>query len=280
MTTSINTCSHKILFTASSSLLFASVAWLTGCSSPNLQKETSNPVQVDAAQSDSVAAEASDETTFQSDAIAEPSVQSVSSDERLGTKWGDEVDSVVTTVDLRRVSEYPVEQMQVFYADKNYSGRTLNSMSMLAGKVDFSISTDNGTLPLFRDSNKYYVRGQSGQAYRLVYHNNSDNTYEVVASVDGLDVLDGSEASRYSSGYVLSPHDDLVIEGFRKSENAVASFIFSKPDDSYAANSEAGSIQNTGVIGTVFYELYDPNHRRSNQPEAFPADNGYAKPPQ
>lgn len=277
MTTSTKTSFNSVFALSASSVAVASVLLISGCSSsPNLSKEVSSPASepsvADSGQPKEVA-------TADTDFAAADSVQSATKDERLGTKWGDDVDSKVTIVDLRRVSENPVEQMQVFYADKVYAGRTLNSMSMLAGKVDFSIATDNGDLPIFRNSNKYYVRGQAGQAYQLVYHNNSANTYEVVTSVDGLDVLDGSEASRYNRGYVLSPHENLVIEGFRKNEDAVASFIFSKPDDSYAANSEEGSINNTGVIGTVFYELYDPNKPNSSQPQAFPADNGFAKPP-
>lgn len=208
------------------------------------------------------------------------SVQTASQSERLGTKWGDEVDSRVTTVDLRRTSRNPIEQMQLYYADKAYSGRALNSMSLLGGKIDFSITADNGNrLPLYRDSGHYYVQGQSGQAYRLVYQNNSNQTYEIVASVDGLNVIDGSQASRSGTGYVLNPNDDLVIEGFRKSQNAVASFIFSKPSDAYAANSDAGSINNTGIIGTVVYKLYDPSRSKPLQPQAFPADNRYAQPP-
>jgi hypothetical protein len=115
----------------------------------------------------------------------------------------------------------------------------------------------------------------------LVYSNNSSNTYEIVASVDGLNVLNGSAASRYDSGYVLEPNDELVIEGFRKSQSAVASFIFSKPENAYAANTKAGSINNTGIIGTVIYELYDPTKPRTAlQPQAFPSDSGYAKAPQ
>ena len=208
-----------------------------------------------------------------------PSVQDTAESERLGTKWGDDVNSQVTTVDLHRVTEEPIEQMQVNYADKSYQGRALNSRSLVAGKIDFSVATDMGALPLYRDAGNYYLQGQSGEAYRLVYRNNSANTYEIVASVDGLNVLNGSTASRYDSGYVLNPNDDLVIEGFRKSQDAVASFIFSKPEDAYAANTESCSITNTGVIGTVIYELYDPSKPRPLQPQAFPADNGYAKPP-
>ena len=278
MTTFAKTYFDNAFTITTSSFALASILWLSGCSSsPSLPQETASSTQETSAASNANQAESA--AAAEADMAGPDNVQAAAENERLGTKWGDEVDSKVTVVDLRRVSEDPVDQMQVYYADKDYAGRTLNSMSMLAGKVDFSIATDTGNLPIFRDSNEYYVRGQSGQAYQLVYHNNSANTYEVVASVDGLNVLDGSAASRYSNGYVLSPYEDLVIEGFRKSEDAVASFIFAKPDDSYAANTEAGSIHNTGVIGTVFYELYDPNKPSSKQPQAFPADSGYAKPP-
>ncbi len=218
-------------------------------------------------------------TQTTSDTVQRASVQDAAQSERLGTQWGDDVNSRVTTVDLRRTSSNPIEQMQVYYADKNYSSRSLNSMSLVAGKVDFSMTTDNGKLSLYRDSGNYYVRGQAGQAYRLIYQNNSANTYEIVASVDGLNVIDGSAASRQGAGYVLSPNQRLVIEGFRKDQNSVASFIFSKPENAYAANTSAGSIGNTGVIGSVIYELYDPSLTKPLQPRAFPADNGYAKPP-
>ncbi|MEN6669787.1 hypothetical protein AAJP47_05365 [Psychrobacter sp. B38] len=234
------------------------LALLTGCSpAPSAQRESAPNVQAKA-------------------------VQDASESERLGTKWGDDVDSKMTTVDLRRTSSEPIEQIQIRYVDKAYKGRAVNSMSLLAGKAEFSMEDDSGTLSIYRDTGNYYVHGQAGQAYRLVYHNNSANTYEIVASVDGINVLNGSAASRYDNGYVLYPNSNLVIEGFRKSQNAVASFIFSKPDDAYAANNDNGSISNTGVIGSAIYELYDPSEPRSEPPQAYPADtnNGYAKPPQ
>ena len=271
---------------------FATVLWLSllvGCSQ-NANKsmteesaETSPSIQNDSKQDQSMQNETMQNEAMQEDSMANAqvdAVQDASESERLGTKWGDNVDSQVTSVDLRRVSAEPIEQMQISYADKSYQGRALNSRSLVAGKVDFSVATDTGTLPLYRNAGNYYLQGKSGEAYRLVYRNNSPNTYEIVATVDGLNVLDGSTGSRYDDGYVLRPNDELVIEGFRKSQDAVASFIFSKPDDSYAANTDSGSIQNTGVIGTVIYELYDPTESRSSQPQAFPADEGYAKSPQ
>lgn len=101
----------------------------------------------------------------------------------------------------------------------------------------------------------------------------------MVASIDGLDVLDGRQASRQKSGYVLRPYSSISIEGFRKSHVSVASFTFSSPQQSYAANSKQGSIKNTGIIGTVIYELKAPKGYSPQQdkgyaaaPNAFPAD--------
>ncbi len=258
------------------------VALLAGCSSNTSMKEEpsqmpSEPTQDKSVQNDT---ESMQSESMQDEAVQNESMQDATESERLGTQWGDDVDSQATMVDLRRINDEPIDEMQVSYADKNYKGRAVNSMSLVAGKVDFSVDTDSGHLSIYRDTGRYFMQGQAGQAYRLVYQNNSANTYEIVASVDGINVLDGSEASRYDSGYVLSPNDELVIEGFRKSESAVASFIFSKPESAYAANTSTGSIDNTGIIGTVVYELYDPAESKPQQPKAFPADNGYAKAPQ
>ncbi|KEC85842.1 MULTISPECIES: hypothetical protein [Acinetobacter] len=228
----------------------------------------------------------SDESASQSqaeatsaDAAAEAANNQVAADEKLGTKWGDEIDSHVTEVQLKRKSDSPLAETIVQYADKNYKGKTVNSISIAAGKVSFSVVDDHGNrIPMYRVGQSYYLSGREGQSYQLQYENNTAKTFEVVASVDGVDVIDGSEASRSNSGYVLHAHDSLKIEGFRKSESAVASFTFSKPKDAYAANSENGSIQNAGVIGTVLYELEAPEdeakpvNKYAPPPNAFPAD--------
>ncbi|MBP2544398.1 hypothetical protein [Acinetobacter guillouiae] len=210
---------------------------------------------------------------------AEAANNQVAADEKLGTKWGDEIDSHVTEVQLKRKSDSPLAETIVQYADKNYKGKTVNSISIAAGKVSFSVVDDRGNrIPIYRVGQSYYLSGREGQSYQLQYENNTAKTFEVVASVDGVDVIDGSEASRSNSGYVLHAHDSLKIEGFRKSESAVASFTFSKPKDAYAANSENGSIQNAGVIGTVLYELEAPEdeakpvNKYAPPPNAFPAD--------
>lgn len=228
--------------------------------------------------SDESASQSQTEATS-ADAAAEATNNQVAADEKLGTKWGDEIDSHVTEVQLKRKSDSPLAETIVQYADKNYKGKTVNSISIAAGKVSFSVVDDHGNrIPMYRVGQSYYLSGREGQSYQLQYKNNTAKTFEVVASVDGVDVIDGSEASRSNSGYVLHAHDSLKIEGFRKSESAVASFTFSKPKDAYAANSENGSIQNAGVIGTVLYELEAPEdeakpvNKYTPPPNAFPAD--------
>lgn len=214
------------------------------------------------------------------DVVTEQNAQ-VTADEKLGTKWGDEVTSHVTEVNLARLSEQPIAESEIRYANKQYQGKMVNSISLAAGKISFSVVNDNNQeLPLYRDGQNYYLSGKNGQSYQLKYENHTDNTYEVVASVDGMDVLNGSIASRNNSGYVLHPHSTLQIEGFRKSDSAVASFTFSSPEDAYATNSDHGSIQNTGIIGTAIYQLESPDSKDEIKdsskyappPKAFPAD--------
>lgn len=224
-------------------------------------------------------ASASDSQSRSADAKAESENNNVAADEKLGTKWGDEIDSNVTEVDLKRKADSPIAESIVQYADKNYKGKSVHSIALAAGNINFSVVDDHGNpLPLYRVGKNYYLSGKEGQSYQLKYENNTGKTFEVVASVDGVDVINGSEASRSNSGYVLHSHGTVKIEGFRKSDKAVASFTFGKPEESYAANSDQGSIQNAGVIGTVIYELEAPEddakpvNKYAPPPNAFPAD--------
>ena len=240
--------------------------FLAACSKKTEDSHSTNPTETT--------------STATADAAAEATNNEVATDEKLGTKWGDEIDSQVTEVDLKRQSDSPLAEAIVQYADKNYKGKSVNSISLAAGKISFSVVDDHdNNIPIYRVGQSYFLSGREGQSYQLKYENNTAKTFEIVASVDGVDVINGREASRSNSGYVLNPHESLKIEGFRKSNSAVASFTFSKPEDSYAANSDHGSIQNAGVIGTVIYALEAPEsddakpvNKYAPPPNAFPAD--------
>lgn len=200
-------------------------------------------------------------------------------EEKLGTQWGDEVAVNFQQVDLRRKSEQVLDEQIVEYRASPVAGTKIRNISLVAGKISFAVQDDAGQpLPLVRQQGKYYLQGKAGQAYQLVYENHSAQIYQIVASVDGLNVLTGEAASRQGRGYVLRPHSKVVITGFRKSDDAVASFIFSAPSEAYAAHTPQGSPVNVGLIGMAIFELYDPHAKAAPQASAFPADD-YAQPP-
>lgn len=218
-----------------------------------------------------------------SSAVANADSNAISSDERLGTVWGDEIQSSITEVEATRKTSEPIATTSIHYADKVFNGKKLNSLSLLGGKISMNIITDDGSsYPLVRQNNNYYLSAKAGQNYTLWYQNHTDNTYEIIASVDGLDVINGTSASVYHNGYILRPNDVVMIDGFRKDADTVASFTFGKPEDSYANHNHEGDISNTGIIGTAIYELTiskpkqyapPPNAQPNNKPNAFPASN-------
>ncbi len=112
--------------------------------------------------------------------------------------------------------------------------------------------------------------------------NHSSERFEVLASVDGLDVIDGRVGSYSKRGYLIDAYGTLDIDGFRRSSDAVAAFRFGSVRDSYAAR--AGSDRNVGVIGIAIFRehnwvderRWEENNRRDNA-EPFP--NRYAPPP-
>lgn len=109
-----------------------------------------------------------------------------------------------------------------------------------------------------------------------------DTNYEIVATVDGLDVLNGKPGSLNNSGYIVNAGDSLAIKGFRKDKHTEAAFQFSDVSDAYAANSAQGDVRNIGVIGFAAFALQGPAVKTLPpcSAQAFPADsNGYAPPP-
>lgn len=121
-------------------------------------------------------------------------------------------------------------------------------------------------LPTFEHRGRTYVLGALGQRYLLRFRNGSARRVEVVASVDGRDVVDGRPAALSKRGYVVEPYGELTVDGFRTSEDAVAAFRFSSVARSYAAR--RGDARDVGVVGlAVFPERV---HRRAPPPYVDP----------
>jgi hypothetical protein len=111
-------------------------------------------------------------------------------------------------------------------------------------------------LPTFEHRGGTYVLGTLGQRYLLRVRNRSERRIEVVASVDGRDVIDGRPASPDKRGYIVDAWSDVTIDGFRLHRDAVAAFRFSSVPRSYAAR--MGDARDVGVIGVAVFAERPP----------------------
>jgi hypothetical protein len=210
----------------------------------------------------------------------------------LGTVWGESVWAPVTTEPFSRASTDPWAVAVLHYNDAEgigahatYLGASLAPVEVFAGDGSIGVSvvdTSGAMLQGVTGGGKTFIVGADGERYRLVVRNGTNVRFEIVASVDGLDVIDGKPADPARRGYILDPYGVLVIDGFRQSNDQVAAFRFGAVDDSYAARTSGD--RNVGVIGVAIFaeegavwtpaELY-----RRDTADPFPA-RSYATPPQ
>ena len=212
----------------------------------------------------------------------------------LGTAWGETRRSPTTTAPFVRDSASPFAVASLWYNDRqgadamarwaDYRTHSSGAVPVLGGALTVSLRDESGR-PLrgFFAGGKDYVVGEAGTRYAIIIRNNTGYRYECVASVDGLDVIDGRTAAYTKRGYLIQPHGMLEIEGFRRSEDAVAAFRFSSVRGSYSSRSGKGD-RNVGVIGVAFFNeegtrpTWTPEElRRRHNADPFPGR--YAEPP-
>ncbi|WP_374634325.1 hypothetical protein [Paracoccus sp. (in: a-proteobacteria)] len=195
---------------------------------------------------------------------------------RLGTAWGEDVQSRSSSVSLERLHRDP--QLSVLsYSAAPGNGQQIRELPMAGGDIGLRVIDEDGRAwPIHRDGSSAHLQGRQDAQYILEYRNRGKSTYEIVVTVDGLDVVNGKPGSYKNRGYVLRSGEMLQIKGFRKSRDQVAAFRFSGVPDAYAANSDAGSVANVGVIGTALFALRDFDRAAglgncADGPCAFPA---------
>lgn len=110
------------------------------------------------------------------------------------------------------------------------------------------VDRDSGnTLTEYRARGQEWVAGTPGHRYSVRLTNTTGQRVLVVLSVDGVNAVSGQTASPSQAGYVLDPYETAEINGWRKSLNDVAQFVFTDLQDSYAART--GRPDNVGVVG-------------------------------
>jgi hypothetical protein len=182
----------------------------------------------------------------------------------LGTSWGETRESRVSSEAFAREQpNRPFAVASLFYND----AQGVHAMARRAGFSDLGsgeVRVAGGALtvrlldahgnPLagFNSSGRTHFVGVDGERYMIQLQNHTGQRVEAVATVDGLDVVDGRPGGFSKRGYLLAPFSTIEIDGFRRSTEAVAAFRFGSVRDSYAARK--GSDRNVGVIGVAFFQ--------------------------
>ena len=207
----------------------------------------------------------------------------------LGTAYGEQRFSSVRSVQFRRANPgAPTMLLSMRYNDAEgvdqmahyKTGQYPQRASHQSGPVSLTLRDESGSpLPGAQIGSDLYAVGEAGARYTIGVENHSAYRYEVVASVDGLDVIDGAEADFNKRGYLIDPYTSFVIEGWRTGDDTVAAFRFSDMDDSYAGRT--GRPRNIGVIGVALFqeEGQVPHDELRRRDTADPFPNRYAPPP-
>ncbi len=215
----------------------------------------------------------------------------------LGTGWGESRTSHVHEVAFERDGSSPFASGTLHYNDVHgvealasyhqaVAGGFFHDVAEAGGAITVSIVGQNGSaLDALKMGDRTYVIGHEGERYSIVLTNHTNHRFESIATVDGLDVVNGRPASIDNRGYILAPFARLEIDGFRQTSDAVAAFRFSRVSESYAAQTSGD--RNVGVIGVAFFaergDSFSPwsfdELRARDTANPFPVDARFARPP-
>lgn len=207
----------------------------------------------------------------------------------LGTAYGEQRSSSVRGTRFERADAYnPDLVLSLRYNDAD-GVRQISQHKTGSGYLQAAVQQSSAVRVTLRDEygaplsaaqvgGDVYAIGEIGARYTIGIENSSAQRLEVVASVDGLDVLDGGEADFHKRGYVVAPYTSFAIDGWRTSDHTVAAFRFSDTDQGYAA--QMGAPRNIGVIGVAFFrEAGQPADDLFRRDSADPFPGRYAPPP-
>ncbi|EKT54093.1 hypothetical protein [Providencia burhodogranariea] len=198
----------------------------------------------------------------------------------LGTKWGENINSSVNNVSATRLTQTPHDTVTIHYRGERIPSHVYTQSYIPLLPIEVKVIGENGQpMPIYRDrEGQYILPANEGMRYALhITNNDKIKSFEVITTVDGLDVLNGQIGSYQNSGYLIRPGKQLEIEGFRKNSNQVAAFRFAAPEASYVNQNIQGDERNIGVIGVAIFEVREELPDCEANP--FPAENDYAPVP-
>ena len=192
----------------------------------------------------------------------------------LGTTFGETRYAPVRDVPFQRDSESPTFVASLHYNDvagaeaqrrhvlRRYQPGEPLFRTLRAGRTDSSLwggvivrVVDEGgqPLPAYRADDRVLLVGEAGQRYSIEIENRTAQRFEVVTSVDGLDVIDGRPAGLGKRGYLAAPYGTLRIDGYRRNMTEIAAFRFGSVRDAYASQTAEFGDRHVGVIGVALF---------------------------
>jgi len=142
--------------------------------------------------------------------------------------------------------------------------------------VDRDRGWGEGWLSPIRHRGQDWIEGEPGHRYSVRLTNTTGGRVLAVLSIDGINAVTGETAHPAQAGYVLEPWESAEINGWRKSMDDVAQFVFTDLPDSYAARS--GRPDNVGVIGVAVFEEARSVYYEPAVPRSPPVARGRASP--
>ena len=120
-------------------------------------------------------------------------------------------------------------------------------------KVELQVEVNGRPIRVFSHDGRAFIESREDVTYALRLKNKTAHRILAVVGVDGINVISGKPISDKptETGYVLSPHEEQVIKGYRIDNDTIAAFKFVKRGDSYAT--EKGEGQGNGVIAVRWF---------------------------
>lgn len=137
------------------------------------------------------------------------------------------------------------------------------------GLVEVRVLAGERLIPTreYTHRDKTYIEAKMGQRFTVEVRNLTAEPVEIVMSVDGLDIHDLKIASHQKPGFVIGRYSTHRFEGFRVSQQDVASFRFGAIEAAYAALMD--SPNNIGVIGVAVFQEKERFHFRENKSDVL-----------
>jgi len=124
--------------------------------------------------------------------------------------------------------------------------------NMNKNNVEVVVLVNDKPVKMYGRNGKTYIVANYGAEYSIKIKNNNYYRVLAVCSVDGLSVLDGKEATKDGTGYVVGAYSSIDIKGFRKDNDTVGAFKFTKKKNGYAKEM-TGSAKNSGIIAVAIF---------------------------